>query len=42
MLADNIQTRDGTLYFAGHNTVQLAQKYGRSVGQICLRWSLRE
>ena len=28
MLADNIQTRDGTLYFAGHNTVQLAQKYG--------------
>lgn len=28
MLADNIQTQDGTLYFAGHNTVQLAQKYG--------------
>ncbi len=28
MLTDNIQTRDGTLYFAGHNTVQLAQKYG--------------
>lgn len=28
MLADNIQVRDGTLYFAGHNTVQLAQKYG--------------
>lgn len=28
MLADNIQVRNGTLYFAGHNTVQLAQKYG--------------
>lgn len=28
MLSDNIQVRSGTLYFAGHNTVQLAQKYG--------------
>lgn len=28
MLSDNIMARRGTLYFAGHSTVQLAQKYG--------------
>ena len=28
MLADNITVRCGTLYFAGHSAVQLAQKYG--------------
>ena len=37
MLADNIQTRDGTLYFAGHNTVQLAQKYGTPLYLMYLR-----
>ena len=28
MICDNITVKDGVLYFAGHNTVELAKKYG--------------
>ena len=28
MICDNITVKDGILYFAGQNTVELAKKYG--------------
>ena len=28
MICENLQIRDGNLYFGGHNTVELAKKYG--------------
>ena len=36
MICDNISVKDGVLYFAGQNTVELAKKYGAENSPSCI------